>query len=378
MSEPSRRVDASCRPRLSCSRGRPRRGYPVPAASRDRACGAVLRGRLRSSLARARGGPSWRGSEAPVETARKTTPDGLLALPGSYDQIPKPVPQLGPPLPGDLGVPVVEREKSLGVRPSGPSLRPDPEVDASRAERLRPRPAGAAGARGRRVLPDLERSQGRGQARGGQCGSGFANRAGAARPGARSGRAAAQAGFPGSAGRRGDLQPTCLAAAGLALPGDSGDRDRGEPDGRAQLGPAGAREGAGDGEHLRQRHGPGSPDPPGRAPRRKLRQRRRLRPEPGARRLAAHHHAERQLDRPRQSARDRHRRLCRARGRGRRPQLGNSSRAWCCRPCLASAPSSPSARRRATSSGRSGNRRSRASTRPASGSPNGRWTSSRR
>lgn len=82
-------------------------------------------------------GPSWRGSEAPVETARKTTPDGLLALPGSYDQIPKPVPQLGPPLPGDLGLPVVEREKSLGVAPAGPSLRPDPEVDASRAERLR-------------------------------------------------------------------------------------------------------------------------------------------------------------------------------------------------------------------------------------------------
>lgn len=80
--------------------------------------------------------PARPRQEAPAETGRKATPDGLLALPGSYDQIPKPVPQLGPPLPGDLGLSVVEREKSLGLAPS-PSLRPDPEADASRAERLR-------------------------------------------------------------------------------------------------------------------------------------------------------------------------------------------------------------------------------------------------
>lgn len=81
------------------------------------------------------GGPARTRQEAPSETARKVAPDGLLALPGSYDQIPKPVPTLGPPLPGDLGLSVVEREKSLGLAP--PSLRPDPEADASRAERLR-------------------------------------------------------------------------------------------------------------------------------------------------------------------------------------------------------------------------------------------------
>jgi len=81
------------------------------------------------------GRPARPRQEAPAETARKATPDGLLALPGSYDQIPKPAPQLGPPLPGDLGLSVVEREKSLGLAP--PSLRPDPEEDASRAERLR-------------------------------------------------------------------------------------------------------------------------------------------------------------------------------------------------------------------------------------------------
>jgi type IV secretion system protein VirB10 len=75
--------------------------------------------------------------ESAVETARKTTPDGLLALPGSYDQIPQRVPPLGPPLPGDLGLSVVERERSLGLSPPAPSLRPNPEEDASRVERLR-------------------------------------------------------------------------------------------------------------------------------------------------------------------------------------------------------------------------------------------------
>jgi type IV secretion system protein VirB10 len=81
------------------------------------------------------GMPARPRQASPAETARKTTPDGLLALPGRYDEIAKPVPTLGPPLPGDLGVSVVEREKSLGLAP--PSLRPDPEADASRAERLR-------------------------------------------------------------------------------------------------------------------------------------------------------------------------------------------------------------------------------------------------
>jgi type IV secretion system protein TrbI len=69
-------------------------------------------------------------------TERKPTPDGLAALPGSYDQMKKP-PQLGRPLPGDLGPPVVRQERSLGISPAVPaSLRPNPEEDAARAERL--------------------------------------------------------------------------------------------------------------------------------------------------------------------------------------------------------------------------------------------------
>ncbi|CEF48486.1 unnamed protein product [uncultured bacterium] len=70
-------------------------------------------------------------------TDRKPTPDGLANLPGNYGQIPKPAPQLGPPLPGDLGPPIVAREKQLGVSPAGEPFRPNGDDDAARAERLR-------------------------------------------------------------------------------------------------------------------------------------------------------------------------------------------------------------------------------------------------
>jgi type IV secretion system protein VirB10 len=64
-------------------------------------------------------------------SGRNGTPDGLAGLPRDYGQIPKPKPQLGPPLPGDLGPPIMEREKQLGVNPAGA------EDEAARAERLR-------------------------------------------------------------------------------------------------------------------------------------------------------------------------------------------------------------------------------------------------
>ena len=69
------------------------------------------------------------GDQELFSTERKGTPDGLASLPGSYDQIKKP-PRLGAPLPGDLGPPVVREERNLG-------LRPNPEEDAARAERMR-------------------------------------------------------------------------------------------------------------------------------------------------------------------------------------------------------------------------------------------------
>jgi len=73
-------------------------------------------------------------------TERKTTADGLALLPSGYGQTAKPqAPQLGPPLPGDLGPSVVRQERALGVSPTTAevNLRPNPEDDAARAERLR-------------------------------------------------------------------------------------------------------------------------------------------------------------------------------------------------------------------------------------------------
>jgi type IV secretion system protein VirB10 len=64
-----------------------------------------------------------------IGTGDKSMPDALAGLPKSYDQL-KPPPKLGPPLPGDLGPPVVHQEQNLG-------LRPNPEDDAVRAERMR-------------------------------------------------------------------------------------------------------------------------------------------------------------------------------------------------------------------------------------------------
>jgi len=62
------------------------------------------------------------------------TPDALAGLPSNYGQIPKPKPQLGPPLPGDLGPPIVEREQQLGLNPDG---SPNAQDEADRAEQMR-------------------------------------------------------------------------------------------------------------------------------------------------------------------------------------------------------------------------------------------------
>jgi len=55
-------------------------------------------------------------------TDKKPTPDGLAALPGDYSQIQPQTPELGPPLPGDLGRPILERQRQLGIAPGGTEL----------------------------------------------------------------------------------------------------------------------------------------------------------------------------------------------------------------------------------------------------------------
>ena len=65
-------------------------------------------------------GPVWHikgQTEDLYNTDRKPTAEGLEALPRDYSGIkPKP-PVLGPPLPGDLGRPILERQRQLGIAP---------------------------------------------------------------------------------------------------------------------------------------------------------------------------------------------------------------------------------------------------------------------
>jgi type IV secretion system protein VirB10 len=61
--------------------------------------------------------PSLRLAERTQEllTVHQPTPDSLSALPKTYDEVKPPVPELGPPLPGDLGGPILDRRRSLGL-----------------------------------------------------------------------------------------------------------------------------------------------------------------------------------------------------------------------------------------------------------------------
>jgi type IV secretion system protein VirB10 len=62
------------------------------------------------------------GSEL-YNTNNRNTPDGLANVPRDYTGPPKPVPQLGPPLPGDLGRPIA----NAGVPAPGMPTGTDPE-----------------------------------------------------------------------------------------------------------------------------------------------------------------------------------------------------------------------------------------------------------
>ncbi|MBL4599812.1 MAG: conjugal transfer protein TrbI, partial [Rhizobiaceae bacterium] len=67
----------------------------------------------------------------------RPSPDGLEGLPRKYSDLSKP-PELGSPLPGDLGSAILKVERDLGIQPT-PALpfRPNPVEDAERAERIR-------------------------------------------------------------------------------------------------------------------------------------------------------------------------------------------------------------------------------------------------
>jgi type IV secretion system protein TrbI len=65
-------------------------------------------------------------------TDRKTAPEGLTGLPKDYSEIKPETPVLGPPLPGDLGPPILERQKQLGLAPGVPESEAEREAEAER------------------------------------------------------------------------------------------------------------------------------------------------------------------------------------------------------------------------------------------------------
>ncbi|MPZ31471.1 MAG: conjugal transfer protein TraI [Rhodospirillales bacterium] len=93
-------------------------------------CGAVLW---------ALQGDRLRGS-APQElytTDRPRMADGLAALPRDYAGVPRDVPPLGPPLPGDLGRPIVAAQAQSGLSaPDAEQQRRAQETESARVSRL--------------------------------------------------------------------------------------------------------------------------------------------------------------------------------------------------------------------------------------------------
>lgn len=71
------------------------------------------------------------GTDDRTDIANHAPDEALAGAPRSYGDVPK----LGPPLPGDLGRPILRRQEALGTAPSGAS--PDPAAQAAEAERQR-------------------------------------------------------------------------------------------------------------------------------------------------------------------------------------------------------------------------------------------------
>jgi type IV secretion system protein TrbI len=67
------------------------------------------------------------------EPSTRGSADALGDLPRSYGD----VPQLGPPLPGDLGRPILEHQRAMASEDGGGGATSDPAAEAARAERER-------------------------------------------------------------------------------------------------------------------------------------------------------------------------------------------------------------------------------------------------
>ena len=108
--------------RCGCERA----ARPSPGC-RARSCSASARPRPSASAARCSSPCSLSTRPAGSElynTNNRNTPDGLANLPKDYTGLPKSAPQLGPPLPGDLGRPILN---AGAPAPGMPTPDPDPE-----------------------------------------------------------------------------------------------------------------------------------------------------------------------------------------------------------------------------------------------------------
>ncbi|MDH0057563.1 TrbI/VirB10 family protein [Stutzerimonas stutzeri] len=113
------------------------RAQPRPATRLNRRTLAALAGGLSAAVL---GATIWslqppkpRGGSDPAElynVDRVSRSEGLDRLPSDYSKLPPPPPELGPPLPGDLGPAIVQSQRS-----STPSYTP-PGHDPAEAERL--------------------------------------------------------------------------------------------------------------------------------------------------------------------------------------------------------------------------------------------------
>src|SRR3546814_8112393 len=56
------------------------------------------------------------GDDGKAITERHTPADEVMNLPGDYRKVTSETPILGAPLPGDLGGPILERQRQLGLR----------------------------------------------------------------------------------------------------------------------------------------------------------------------------------------------------------------------------------------------------------------------
>jgi type IV secretion system protein VirB10 len=89
-----------------------------------------------------------------AEPAGKATPEAIAGAPAAYSDVPK----LGPPLPGDLGRAILDRQRQQGAEDQGASSGPGRDPEAERAAAERRRLASEEQARGSAVLVQLAKA----------------------------------------------------------------------------------------------------------------------------------------------------------------------------------------------------------------------------